>query len=246
MHPLMMPGKVHSNRVRERPGNVLVAVVLATSLLSGCEDAPAPPPATPEPAATTEWPADGVIAMGATVIHRAEVEEVADWIATFLPGQARNSHRRKAFTGLLLERAALADGFPAARTQARTAAEAFAASAQAGSPDPSVTTTTLTGYWSDVGLMLWGRALDQPVDTWSAPIETDGAFVVQRVAARHDGTTTGETRFTLELARFPYTPPAFDRAAFNALLTDTRMTVIDPEFGGLVPATWRYTITSGQ
>lgn len=233
--------------------NVLAAVALALAAVS-CGEEPDPTPTEPEPAGAEgpeagAWPEGTVAAMGAAPILRSEVDRVAAWVALLQPGKAPTAYQRMAFTGVLLERAAVANAFPDAREAARAAAERFHADLPPGNADldavPGV--EVREGTWSEVGLMCWGVALDQAPGSWSAPFEESGAWLVQRLRHRAGGPAIGEaagaTRLTLDVRAFDFVPPDFTNTALQATLATTKLTVVDPVVGGLIPAAWRYAIT---
>lgn len=247
---IMMPRKVRSNPGRSRSGfNVFTAGLLVGSLLSCGPRAEPKTPVKPQVRAPVKqaWPEGAVLAMGSAVIGRDELERTADWIAHIKPGLARNAHRRLAFTGLLLERAALANAFAEPRAEQLQAAEAFAERARAGDASAiAAHARTVRGYWSDVGLAAWGVALDLEPGTWSAPFEDTGRWLVQRLVQRLPGAGPADAQLELELAVFDFTPPGYAREDLVRTLANTKLTTIDAELGGLVPATWRYTITNGN
>jgi len=238
--------------------NVLAALALALGGVS-CADEPAPTPSEPgapaeaglEGAQAADWPEGAVVAMGAVPILRAEVDRIAAWVAVLQPGKATAAYQRMAFTGVLLERAAIANAFPEARATALRAAEEFHANLPAGNADlgdvPGI--EVREGTWSDVGLMCWGVARDQAPGAWSAPFEESGAWIVQRLRHRAGGPALGEAegalRLTLDVRAFDYVPPDFTSATLTETLAATKLTVVDPLIGGLIPAAWRYAITGG-
>lgn len=250
MGQIMMPRKVRSIPGRSPGGfNVLTAGLLVGGLLScGPQAEPETPVKSVVPAPLEQaWPEGAVVAMGSAVILRDELERTADWIEHIKPGLARNAHRRLAFTGLLLERAALANAFPERRAEQLEAAQAFAERARAGDASAiAAQARPVRGYWSDVGLAAWGVALDLEPGTWSEPFEGIGRWQVQRLVQRIEGADPADAQLELQLAVFDFTPPGFSREDLVRTLANTTLTTIDAELGGLVPATWRYTITNGN
>lgn len=177
--------------------------------------------------------------MGKVSIFAADVGRIAGWIELFDPGKVPADYKRRALTAVLLQDAAVASRFAAERTVARAAAEARLGELTAA-PEAAPEAQTAEGGWSALGLVLWGATRSLPLDTWAGPIEDTGRFLLVRPTAAFPSELPGADEFRLEAIEFPFVPPDFDAESLQATIEAATLTIIDPKYGDLVPAIWRY------
>ena len=208
------------------------------ALTVGCDgnDASTPAPAS-SGAVASEWPAGTVLAIGAVPISAAEVDTIADALASAAPHRTARAHRRDALTGLVLARASLRQSYPQIRLDAlRRAEERRAELTEPGYDDSWILEEV--GGPRTLGLEVWAHATHAPLETWSEPIEGIGRFtLVKRLAYKGAAGAVQvqflEIPFELEGSAEEPPPDLLQHLARHPL------TVVDPGWEGIVPMQWQ-------
>ncbi len=165
-------------------------------------------------------------------VRSEEIESVARDVALLYPAYTESHCRRLALTNAILPRAAARARHPEAWERAREAAR----SAQPEALAPSL----LEGPWRMLGLELWHAARTSEPGRWSEPIELSGRFVLLRLEAPPSGTDPREEVLRLSLLEFPYVDPAAPAEELASAVDASRLTIIDPVWGELVPESWKH------
>jgi hypothetical protein len=208
------------------------------------EPSPEPAPSAPEPTRAS-WPEGTALTVGSVPILASEVDRIAHWIPLFDPGKTEPDYRRRALTAVLLQRAALADHFAEARAEALATAVSQLERLRTQSADaPSF--QTADGGWSTLGLVIWGETRDLPIGSWAGPFEDSGRILLLRPTAAHPGKLPGNDEFTIDIVELLFVPPDFTPEAAQEVLESSKLTILDPKIGDLVPAMWRYWMNASR
>jgi hypothetical protein len=184
-----------------------------------------------------------VLVLDGDPLSEAEVDDVAAIVARAEPQDALPHLRRIALTNVLFQRMAARRIEPGLRGEAlqhargwRAAAAAGAEAVAAGEPAQRI---TLEGGLPDLGLELWGWALDAEIGRWSDPIEVPGAWHVARVLERSRGLTPTDVRLRVERCTFPWLAAADAARAVDARLDRARLEFVDETWRDVVPTWWQ-------
>ena len=87
--------------------------------------------------------------------------------------------------------------------------------------------------------MAW-RARTSPAGEWSDVHETTGAFVIFRVVDKPPEPWNGGTTITVDRVVVPYLDSLDPRHLITTAVDQMALTVVDPEWGDLVPEHYKY------
>lgn len=196
------------------------------------------------PAQRKAWPAGTVLALNDTPIDSAEVDEIGSIVARIDERSTLPYLRRIALTNVILPRIAAAQLSGAeGRDAARTSAEASRAALAQGQEPPAEFATpnvaTIEGGVHELGLEVWNWALDCPIETWSEPIETVGAWRLARVIERSAGLRPGDVDLEVEVRLFPWSDSPTFVQDLDAHLDQSQLTFVDESWRDLVPTMWQ-------
>jgi len=209
----------------------VMSLALALAALGGgaCGDASG--------VAAPSFPADAVLGVESVPITAADVDH---WRATIELVETRATLpavRRLALTNIVLPRTITTLLDPtrreAARAQAQEAREALSGGADVAELE------TVEGTWKDLGLDVWGRALELEPGVWSEVFETAGAFVVFRVLERPEN-VSGRTSVELERVFCPYLEPEAARDLVESGFDTMKLWIVDPAWSPLVPEHYKF------
>lgn len=210
--------------------------LLACAVALGACDRPAPAPGARDGA---------VLLVGDVPITAEEVDLLTPAFALIEPRSSPDHLRRLALTNVVLPRAIAQSLEPAERQraleQARAAREALVAGAWIG-PLPEGTSGGRIGegYFNDLTVPIWQRALELEPDEWSEVFENVGAFVIAKRLERRDGRLPIETWFKVELAIFPFLDEADANQRIEEAYDHLRLTIVDPSWRKYVPEHTQY------
>jgi hypothetical protein len=217
---------------------LLAPLALLGLLVPACDPAPANEEPPPE---VEEGDPNVVLLVDDVEILASEAERFADVIQELYPEYAPNHCRRVAVGGTLLPRAALAARFAEERRAARARAGHALEELRAGREPDDVELILEEGTFGHLGLALWLHAREAEHDTWSGPVEQDGAFVLVRRRAVDPGDMPPRSEtIGVQLAAFPYVPRGDRRAALDHAIENVKLTIRDPAWGELVPERYKY------
>jgi len=218
---------------------VRTALAAACALLGACDGSGG---------SEAPWPEGTVLGIhfaGERVAIRAE--DVDEWLEAFAavePAYTRPALRRLALTNLVLPRAIGGLIDPAERRAARERAERARADRVAGdaaeppSADPG-SFETLSGGYADVGLDVWARARAVETGAWSPVFETVAGWCFFRLLEAPPRPWSRKTAITVERAIFPYLD-LDPRGLIESAIDESRLTIVDPAWKDILPATYRY------
>lgn len=197
------------------------------------------------PAAARVWPAGTVLAVDDQAITLEEVDEVAGWFAMLEPQFTLPQLRRLALTNQVLPLAAARAREPDRRAAAKRQAEETRAVLASGGTPAERTPSTREGGWRSIGLTVWRAAIDVPTNSWSAVVESPGAFHVFSVTARPPARTPADTSFTITAYDFGYLDPSAGQSALAGTLARSRLTFVDESWRDFVPTEMQYRFRGG-
>ena len=96
------------------------------------------------------------------------------------------------------------------------------------------------GTFLEIGLDVWGRALEMEEDDWTPVFETVGAFVFFRFVAIPEGPVFMSTPILIERGIFPYLEAESARSDIEAAYDRAVLTIVDPGWETIVPAHYVY------
>jgi hypothetical protein len=226
-----------------RTGVLALAASLAACGAGAPPSGAGPSDAGPSGAAPPDaaWPPGTVLAVDGAPISVDEVDLASAWIARIEPQAAGRQLRRLALANVALPRLVAELSAPEERARARAEAEAQLArlldGGLAGPPGADGGLgTRFEGTWQELGIPLWGQAIDWPVGEWRL-IEEPGRFVVARRLRSEDHLHPMALVLSLDAFAFPYLPQGFDLAA---AAERHRLTIVDPAWREIVPELTQY------
>lgn len=202
--------------------------------------------ACPGEAPPTAWPAGTVLAVDDVPITAAEI--AADMVPVILiePQWNEVQHKRLAFNELALPRAIQRAAAPARdREEARRKLDLdFARITQGSLVGPPTSSGAVgeevVGHWQQLGLGVWGEAMNLAPGQWSEVIECPGSFLRLRVLERTDGPVPAATHFRLDTISCPFGDPSSSRVPNDERLKAHRLTIVDPSWETIVPERTKY------
>lgn len=223
---------------RRRRARATAAWVAGAWLCAACGDA------APAPPARKAWPAGTVLALNGDPIRVEDVDAIGSIVA-----RAENQHtlphlRRIALTNVILPLVATRQfAGEAARAASLDVARTWRAALVRGeTPPPPVVTPfeeVVEGGFGAVGLEVWNWALDCPLDTWSEPIETPGAWRVARVLERSNALRPSDVRLKADVRVFPWVASETFQKDVEAHLDRSKLEFVDESWRDLVPTLWQ-------
>lgn len=217
----------------------------ACALGLGCDRGPASS-AAPAPA----WPAGTVLVMNDTPITAAEVDRFAEVYARLEPAFVEAQCRRLALTNVIFPLVAAQGIDPEARGKAKALADEYARAAAHGAsldgPLAGPTVLQRSGTWKQIGLEAWLAVVDLQDSSWSAVMETPGAFQIVRLDRRGKQAVPQDLVLDLSVVEFPYLQAEGVRARIDAALDQARLRFVDPAWRDFVPTAWQHRLRADQ
>lgn len=233
-----------SENLRKTERRAAWAACAVGFVLLGACDRPAPVATPPPTVSRTDWPADTVLALNGRPISAAEVDAVASIIARVEQENTLPHLRRIALTNVVLMLHASRQFVGEAKhAAAREDARAWRDAAARGESPPDSVAAPLAdevrGGFGSTGLEVWDWALDCPLNEWSQPIETPGAWRVARVLERGAGLRPIDVLLRVELRTFVWdTSPSFEKDV-EAFVDRSKLEYVDEAWRDLVPTLWQ-------
>jgi hypothetical protein len=134
---------------------------------------------------------------------------------------------------------------PPARERARAEAEAMFERVKSGklvgptSPDGGFGERA-NGGWGELGIVVWGAAMDLEDGQWSGLIEDAGRYVIMRRIKRTDGPLPIAATVEIDLLSFPWLPLDGLRDNVERAHDEHRLTIVDPAWKTIVPEQIQY------
>jgi hypothetical protein len=186
------------------------------------------------------WPQGTAVAVDDLPISIDQVDADSVFVERIEPAAAAPQLRRLALTNISLPRVLARALDPG--EHARVRAEAMAAHAQlvAGrfprppQPDGALGDVVRGGF-SELGLVVWGTAMDLAHGQWSEVVEEPGRFVLLRLLARHDAPVPMATVVEIDALVFPWIDLATAPQDIEAAFDRHELTIVDPAFESIVP-----------
>jgi len=229
------------HRIGTRAAWAMCAV--GTLLLAACERSA--PIAAPEPTVSrADWPADTVFALNGQPISAAEVDAVASIVARVEEEHSLPHLRRIALTNVVLMRHATRQfAGEAKRAAALETARAWRDAVARGEPPPDSVAPPIEdvvrGGFGVTGLEVWNWALDCPLNEWSEPIETAGAWRVARVLERTAGLRPIDVSLSVDMRTFVWDTSASFQKDVESFLDRSKLEYVDEAWRELVPTLWQ-------
>ncbi len=213
--------------------------ILCLALASACS------PAGEGTASATRWPEGTVLAVDDLPIRAEEVDQASVWIERIERKASPDHLRRLALTNVVLRRKLGQLIAPEAREQALERARATLAELRQGTAAGPVDAAgalgeRLTGNFEDLGIPVWGTAMDLPAGEWSEPIEDTGRFVLVRRLRTEPGPVPLAIRLEVDLLAFAYLDPAQPEHDLERAYDRFRLTIVDPAWRVIVPELLQY------
>jgi len=226
------------------PRAAMVACLTAAFPLASCEKSPGTP-GSPV-AVTATWPDGTVLAVGGEPISGAEVDRYVEMVHVIEPHLVKQDHRRKALANVVLPIAVGRALVPKVDRDAafREAQRLLSEARETGTlPEGAVEAQYLTGTWKEIGMTIWNEAQSTAPDSFTAVIETPGAWTFAKVLATNavPGEPFGPlTQVTVQRYDVYY----YDREGMRNLIEDglkeLPFEVIDPEWEAVIPPLYLY------
>lgn len=196
-------------------------------------------------AAAVEWPAGTAIAIDDVPIAAEQVDLDSVYVERIEPAASPAQLRRLAVTNLSIPRVLARMMNPAAYETARADAQERLASLRAGTLHGPLAEgqwlgEAAEGGWSELGLCVWGTAMDLADGEWSDVIEEPGHFAIVRRIERHEGPVPMATRVTVDAMIFRWLDGPTVRADIEAEHDKRRLTIVDPQWRAIVPELLQY------
>lgn len=233
---MKLSASVADHRVPSRAG--LAAVALAGALLwTACDEEPVREPCQ-------EWPAGTVLALGGDPIRAEDVDAIGSIVARVEVQNTLPHLRRIALTNVVFPLVAARQvAGESARAAALDVARAWRAALARGETPPGPVAPpveqTLEGGVLEIGLEVWDWALDCPLDTWSEPIETAGAWRLARVVERGNALRPTGVALKVDVRVFPWVASETFQADVEAHLDRSKLEYVDESWRDLVPTLWQ-------
>lgn len=220
--------------MRTLPRHAALAALASVSLLACAPSA--------EPAPAPKFPSCVAFALDDRVgIEGHEIDEASVYVERLEPAASPAHLRRLALTNIVLPRHVARLLAPEAHAKAKAEAEALRGALAAGTytgparEDGSVG-ELVEGGFGELGILPWGVALDLPDGEWSEVIEEVGTFVVLRRLGRTEGPVPMATTVRVEAFLFPWLPTETVKQDVDRAYDGHRLTVIDPAWADIPPA----------
>jgi hypothetical protein len=232
-----------SRRRRDRLAWALVASMLGFLgfLLVACRPGGKKAPPT--------WPAGTVLALDGAPITADEVDAFGSMIARTEPEFVLTHLRRIALTNYVFQHKIALELGGGHYAEAHTVATELVRTLRAGEePDPKrkdIFHAELEGNFKEIGLEAWNWAVDQPLGTWSDPIEVAGAFEVVRVESRNAAPTARSVVMKVSLWMVPFMSPENPDKAIESALDRAKIEYVDESWRDYVPESWKHRLRGG-
>lgn len=213
----------------------LAALALVALPLAACQPAA-------EPAPTPQFPSCVAFALDERIgIEGHEIDEASVYVERLEPAASPAHLRRLALTNIILPRHVARLLAPEAHAKAKADAEALRGALAAGTYTGPVRADgsmgeVVEGGFSELGILPWGVAIDLADGEWSEVIEEVGTFAVLRRVARTEGPVPMATTVRVDAFLFPWLPIETVREDVDRAYDGHRLTVIDPAWADIPPA----------
>jgi len=179
-------------------------------------------------------------------ITAADVDEWLPTIGMVDPMTTVPARRRLALTNIVMPTVVAGLIDPPAREEAWQRANDAWDVLQEGLMDHKdlLEMEAIEGSFKETGLDVWGMALTMEVEDWSPIFETAGGWVFFRFVGIPDPPWHPATPILIERAFFPYLDPALGVGQIDGAHDRAVLTIVDPEWETLVPASFRYRMSS--
>jgi hypothetical protein len=195
------------------------------------------------------WPTGTVLALDDMPITADEVDAFGSMIARTEPEFVLTHLRRIALTNYVFQHKMALELGGARYEASRRIATELARTLRAGEePDPKRTDIfrgELQGNFKEVGLEAWNWAVDQPLGTWSDPIEVAGAFEVVRVESRNAASTARSVVMKVTLWIVPFMSSENPDKAIEDALDRAKIEYVDESWRDYVPESWKHRLRGG-
>jgi len=185
------------------------------------------------------WPAGTVVAVEDEPITADDVDRDSALIYHLALESTERDLRRKALANLTLPRAIGRVLGRAERADVERVARAERAELAAGSRPLPADARRLSGGYGDVGLAIWGTAIDTPPGTWTPLIEFGGTFAAALVHDVDPYEIPAGTEVDVEIVAWPYVDGDRDERIESAK-DELKLTIVDPEWRRIVPERTQY------
>ena len=223
--------------IRRRQG-ALLAIGLAPFVALGAGQCARPS------APAAKWPPGTVLTLNGVPLTEAEIDQIGSGFALLEPQDSILQLRRLALSTVIFPGIAARDIDPNRREEALRMARAWKHDLESGTlpsgPLSGPMEVETRGTFPDLGFEVWRAALDAEPGRWSEVIESPGAFHLMRVKKREEGALPALVRFTIGAFHFPYLDPPTGRAAIEAALDRSHLTLLDESWREAVPPAWLY------
>lgn len=237
-----------AERASHATRSLVGATVLLTSALAGAlscgGDTTKGDGDTPESPARA-FPEGTVMTIGGLPVTAEDIDHYLPLIEIVEPEFVENDKRRKIFANIVLPRFAASALLPDEREAAfREAQRWHVAARETGSlPEDAAEPSYLSGYWLDVGFVLWDEARSTPVGSYSRLFESAGTWTFFKLVATDvpEGAEFGpRTQITVQR----YDVPFLDAEAMPDIIAEGMnslpVEIIDPEWESVVPPVHLY------
>jgi hypothetical protein len=216
-----------------------VLVTLSTLLVGACGPSAPPKPHT--------WPAGTVLALDGAPISADEVDAFGSMIARTEPQFVLTHLRRIALTNYVFQHKIALQLGAAHYADARREATELASRLRAGneSTPANVVHAELEGNFKEIGLEAWNWAVDQPVGSWSDPIEIAGAFEIVHLESRNSAPTARSVVMKVAIWLVPFVTDADPDKAIEAALDRAKIEYVDESWRDYVPESWKHRLRGG-
>lgn len=192
-----------------------------------------------------DWPPGTVLAVDGVAITAAEVDRDSAVVLPLALDSTERDLRRKALMNLTLPRVIgrlmAGERLEQARARAERARALLVAGQEPAPGEPPLPPLVpLHGGYGNVGLALWGAALETEVGSWTPLVEADGAFWCARVTARHEYRMAAGTTVELECLRVPFLDDPDPAGAIEAEKDRRTLVIVDPAWRRIVPELTQY------
>ncbi len=198
----------------------------------------------PSTTAAAALPAGTVLTLNGTPIRADDVDAIGSIVARVEVQHTLPSLRRIALTNVVLPRTAARqlvgeEKYAAARALADTWHATLVRGGAQSAPLAGPPEEVLEGGLLQIGLEVWNWAIDAPLDAWSEPIETVGAWRLARVIERSAGLRPADVRLKVEVRTFVWDPAESFRKEVEDQLDRSKLVFVDETWRDVVPTLWQ-------
>lgn len=194
--------------------------------------------------AAAAFPAGTVLTLNGAPIRADEVDAIGSIVARVEVQHTLPNLRRIALTNVILPRVAARqlvgeEKYAAARALADSWHATLARGETQPAPMAGPPEEVLEGGLLQIGLEVWNWAIDAPLETWSEPIETVGAWRLARVLERSAGMRPADVKLKVEVRTFVWDAAASFRKDVEDQLDRSKLEFVDETWRDVVPTLWQ-------